>query len=72
MKSVRGGAGRGQGRKTVSLTGEVMKTRHVRMADAEWSKCLRLGGSAWVRQRVVEAPEPPKAAVDELAQAGIR
>jgi hypothetical protein len=46
------------GRPPMSRTGETMKMHHVRMLDAEWDKCLALGGSAWIRQCVNEAPWP--------------
>jgi hypothetical protein len=46
------------GRPSISPTGEAMKMRHVRMLDDDWEKCLALGGSAWVRARVREAPWP--------------
>lgn len=45
----RGGAGRGQGRKRLAKTGELMKARPIRMTDGEWEKCKRIGGAAWVR-----------------------
>jgi hypothetical protein len=43
---------RGQGRKPMSANGERMKPRQIRMTDADWEKCLALGGSAWVRERI--------------------
>lgn len=49
---------RGQGRKPLSKSGELMKARAVRMTDEEWAKCLRLGGSAWLRKQVAKAKEP--------------
>jgi hypothetical protein len=49
---------RGQGRKPLSPTGELMKPRQMRMTDAEWAKCIRLGGAAWVRDRINKAKEP--------------
>lgn len=48
---------RGQGRKPISKTGERMKNRLIRMTDAEWEKCKRLGGAAWVRERIAKARE---------------
>ncbi len=48
---------RGQGRKPISPTGEVMKTRQFRMTDAEWEKCKRLGGAKWMRRKIAEAKE---------------
>lgn len=50
---------RGQGRKPISPTGEAMKPRQIRMTDAEWAKCMALGGSAWVRAQIDKAKEPP-------------
>lgn len=49
---------RGQGRKPVSASGELMKNRPIRMTDAEWEKCKRLGGAAWVRDKISKAKEP--------------
>lgn len=51
---------RGQGRKPLSPTGELMQPRQVRMTDAEWEKCRRLGGAAWVREQIKKAKEPAK------------
>lgn len=34
------------GRKPIAATGERMRVRAVRMTDAEWEKCRRLGGAA--------------------------
>ena len=48
---------RGQGRKPASKTGETMKSRPVRMTDEEWAKCKRLGGAAWIRDRIKHAKE---------------
>ena len=53
---VRGGPGRGQGRKALAESGEKMKPRQIRMTDAEWAKCLRLGGAMWVRAQLNAAP----------------
>lgn len=47
----------GKGRKTISLDGEQMKNRVVRMTDAEWAKCKRLGGAQWLRKKVRDEPE---------------
>lgn len=49
---------RGQGRKPLSASGELMKSRPVRMTDAEWEKCKRLGGAAWIRAKIKGAKEP--------------
>lgn len=48
---------RGQGRKPISSDGEAMRNRVLRMSDAEWAKCLRLGGAAWVRDKIAKARE---------------
>ena len=57
MTEKRGGAGRGQGRKPLAKTGELMRSRPVRMTDDEWEKCKRLGGAAWVRAKIKSARE---------------
>ena len=54
----RGGPGRGQGRKPLAKSGEVMKPRAVRMTDAEWEKLLQLGGSEWIRNKISRAKMP--------------
>lgn len=53
----RGGAGRGQGRKPIAKSGEIMKARPIRMTDDEWEKCKRLGGASWVRVKINAARE---------------
>ena len=58
QKSSHGGAGRGQGRKPLAKSGEVMKPRAVRMTDVEWEKLLRLGGSEWLRDKIKRAKLP--------------
>lgn len=35
-----------------------MKTRPLRMTDAEWDKCKLLGGAEWVRDRIKHAKLP--------------
>lgn len=50
---------RGQGRKPLNESGELMKSRPIRMTDAEWEKCKALGGAAWVRAQINKAKEPP-------------
>ena len=49
---------RGQGRKPISKTGELMKSRPIRMTDDEWAKCKLLGGAVWVRDRIKSAKLP--------------
>lgn len=39
----RGGAGRGQGRKPKSPSGELMKSRAMRWTDAGWADVLLIG-----------------------------
>lgn len=48
---------RGQGRKPILPSGEIMKTRPVRMSDDQWDKCKRLGGGAWLREKIDKAKE---------------
>jgi hypothetical protein len=48
---------RGQGRKPLSPSGEAMKPRQIRMTDAEWAKCMALGGGAWVRAQIKKAKD---------------
>jgi hypothetical protein len=40
------------------LHGENMQARQIRMLDAQWRKCMRLGGAAWVRAQIDKAKEP--------------
>lgn len=49
---------RGQGRKPLSKDGELMKSRPVRMTDAQWEKCKRIGGAAFLRKAIDKAKEP--------------
>lgn len=46
-----------KGRPPLDKSGERMKPRQIRMTDAEWKKCQRLGGAAWVRERIRRAKE---------------
>lgn len=39
---------------------EAMKPRSVRMTDAQAEKLDRLGGGAWVRDRIDKAEDPAK------------
>lgn len=57
ISTKRGGAGRGQGRKPLAKTGELMKARPIRMTNDEWEKCKLLGGAAWVRAKIKAARE---------------
>ncbi len=46
---------RGQGRKPINPSGELMQPRQLRMTDEEWEKCRALGGAAWVRAQIKKA-----------------
>lgn len=37
-----------------------MLSRPIRMTDSEWEKCKRLGGAAWVRDKIKRARLPPE------------
>lgn len=54
----------GYGRKPSDPSGEKMQPRQIRMTDALWAKCRRLGGGAWVRQRIARAADPDQPADD--------
>lgn len=47
----RSGAGRPM------LGDEVMKSRTVRMTDAQWEKCQRLGGGDFIRSKIDKEKE---------------
>lgn len=51
---------RGQGRKPINKSGELMKARPVRMTDEEWAKCKDLGGAKWIRDKINRARPKPK------------
>ena len=53
----RGGAGRGQGRKSVA-EGQSTVTVSLRMTEGQRDKLQRLGGAKWVRQRIDKAKSP--------------
>lgn len=55
----RGGPGRGQGRKPVK-PGEETVTVSIRMTVEQRAKLERLGGAAWVRERIDKAKEQAK------------
>ena len=46
---------KGAGRPMLGV--EVMKSRTVRMSDAQWDKCNRLGGGEFLRKKVDEGKE---------------
>ena len=58
MKEKRPPNDRGQGRKPIDKSGELMKMRGVRMTEAQWEKFKRLGGPTWLRARIAKAKEP--------------
>lgn len=55
-KQRRGGPGRGQGRKPVSL-GEDTVTVSLRMTVAQRERLFKLGGAEWVRRQISKAEE---------------
>lgn len=44
-----------KGRKAIAKDGECMKTRPIRMTNAEWAKCKALGGAAFIRAKIKAA-----------------
>lgn len=54
MAALRGGAGRGQGRKPIKA-GEETVTVSIRMTAAQREKLEALGGAEWVRKRIDKA-----------------
>lgn len=52
-----GGAGRGQGRKPLDPESETVGLT-VRLTRKQRDKLARLGGAAWVRERIDRAKEP--------------
>lgn len=50
----RGGAGRGQGRKPIE-EGQATVTVSLRLTRPQREKLTRLGGAAWVRERINKA-----------------
>lgn len=55
-KPTHGGAGRGQGRKP--LEGVAMVGVSIKVTPQQRDKLRRIGGAAWVRERIDEAKEP--------------
>ena len=49
----RGGPNRGQGRKPLAMDGQTVRI-NITMTEAQRDKLKKLGGSAWVRQRIEE------------------
>ena len=56
----RGGAREGAGRKPTPEA-EALKVGSIRLTQAQWDKMARLGGAAWLRERIdkARAPEAP-------------
>lgn len=48
----------GYGRKPSDPSGEKMEPRQIRMTDALWAKCRRLGGGGWLRKQIERAKDP--------------
>ena len=50
---------RGQGRKAIAASGEVMRNRAVRMTDQDWADCALVAGdgdrSDWIRRQIAKA-----------------
>lgn len=50
---------RGQGRKPISESGEIMRNRTVRMTDDDWADCGLVAGdtdrSDWIRGQIAKA-----------------
>jgi hypothetical protein len=53
----RGGPGRGQGRKPIK-EGQETVTVSIRLTTPQRAKLERLGGAAWLRDRIEKAKEP--------------
>lgn len=56
-QNTHGGAGRGQGRKPLDPESETIGVT-LKMTRAQREKLARLGGAAWVRNRIDRAKEP--------------
>ena len=53
-----------KGRRPIAKDGEKMRNRNFRATDAEWAKCLQLGGGVFLRAKIKAAKvaggfEPP-------------
>jgi hypothetical protein len=55
---MKGGPGRGQGRKPIK-EGEDTITMSIRLTQTQRAKLERLGGAAWLRERIDKAKERP-------------
>ena len=47
-----------KGRQPISKDGEKMRNRNFRATDAEWTKCLLLGGGSFLRAKIKAAKVP--------------
>lgn len=56
------------GRKPISPTGERMKTRNIRLSDADWSRLKHLGGAAFVRAMLVLEDQYAKQVLNVVTQ----
>jgi len=46
------------GRPAINPDGGETPVRKIRIDDARWDKCNRLGGAQWIRDRIDETPDP--------------
>ena len=44
-----------KGRPHIAKDGEKMRNRNFRATDAEWERCLALGGGSWIRAKIKAA-----------------
>jgi len=49
------GAMKPKGRPPLAKDGEKMRNRNFRATDAEWARCLKLGGGAFLRAKIKAA-----------------
>lgn len=61
--SIKGGPGRGQGRKPKAATGELMKTHNIRTTDAQWAD-FQFVGADRVRELVSKEARRMRAAIE--------
>ena len=55
----RGGAREGAGRK-LTPEADALRVGSIRLTQAQWEKLERLGGVAWLRERIEKARPPDK------------
>ena len=56
-----------KGRPPIAKDGEKMRNRNFRATDAEWAKCLQLGGGAFLRAKINAAKVKDARAVIDRA-----